>query len=349
MPLDFLIVGSGLTGATIARLITDAGKTVRVIEQRDHLGGNVHDQLIHGVRVHTYGPHYFRTNNQWIWDFVNRFATWWRYEPCLQSEVDGQLYPWPPTEAVIDAFGGWGDLYQGEVRTFEDACLAMMPKQVYEAFVHGYTRKQWGRDPVELAPALAGRFEVRTTDLRLKPHRHQGIPTDGYTAFMHRLLDGIPVELNTPWDGDHQGVHVVYTGPLDAWFNHDQGHLEYRGQHRTHQWHPTGPLQPCGQVNNPGHGQHIRTIEWGHMDPKGWDPNQGTVLTMETPYTPTHPDGYEYPVPTNVNAELAIAYKRRARALHNVTICGRLGDYRYYDMDQAIGRAHRTAQRLLSK
>lgn len=336
--LDFLVVGSGLTGATVARLLHDAGKRVQVLEQRDHVGGNVHDHIQHGVRVHTYGPHYFRTNNERIWGFVNRFATWWTYEPCLLTEVDGELFPWPPTQQVVDRFAG--PLHTGPVRNFEEASLAMMPEGVYRRFVEPYTRKQWGVDPSTLAPELAGRFDVRTTDLRLKPHRHQGIPTHGYTNLMQSMLDGIPVALGTPWDHQPTRAHVVYTGPIDAYHQHRLGTLRYRSQHREHHYHPDRvSVQPCGQVNNPGPGQHIRTLEWRHMAPPTCTP--GTVTTTETP----HDGGYEYPFPDQANAALYQQYRQLPTP--GVTICGRLGEYRYYDMDQAIGRAHRIAARLL--
>lgn len=336
--LDFLVVGSGLTGATIARLLHDQGHRVLVLEQRDHVGGNVHDHLRHGIRVHTYGPHYFRTNNPRIWAWVNRFAEWWEYEPCLLSEVDGELYPWPPTADVVERFTDDPRLHEGRVTNFEEASLTMMPEGVYRRFVEGYTRKQWGCDPVTLSPDLAGRFDVRTTDLRLKPHRWQGVPVHGYHSLMQSLLEGIRVELGTPWDHHPRGAHVVYTGPLDAYHQHRLGKLGYRQQHRTHHWHPeVDQWQPCGQVNNPGPGAHIRTLEWKHMQPT---PAKGTVITMETPMA----GGYEYPIPDATNRELAVRYKRIPTP--GVTICGRLGEYRYYDMDQAIGRAMRIAARL---
>lgn len=335
--LDFLIVGSGLTGATIARLLTDAGKRVQVLEQRDHMGGNVHDHVQHGIRVHTYGPHYFRTNSEPIWQFVGRFSEWWRYEPCLLTEVDGELFPWPPTQQVVDRFAG--PLHTGAITNFEDASLAMMPEGVYRRFVEPYTRKQWGVEPRTLAPSLAGRFDVRTTDLRLKPHRHQGIPLHGYSTFMENLLDGIKVTVNQPWDGTRCKAHVVYTGPIDTYHGHKLGTLRYRSQHREHTHHPnTDQMQPCGQVNNPGKGPHIRTLEWRHMAPTQ---GQGTVTTTETPID----GGHEYPFPDATNAALYQQYRQLPAP--NTTICGRLGEYRYYDMDQAIGRAHRITQRLL--
>jgi UDP-galactopyranose mutase len=338
VPPDFLIVGSGLTGATIARHLHDAGHRVEVLEARGHVGGNVHDTLQRGIRVHTYGPHYFRTNNPRIWAFVNRFASWWRYEPCLQTEVDGELFPWPPTADVVRRFDdGWR--WEGVPVDFETACLASMPERVYRLFVEPYTRKQWGT--TDLTPDLAGRFDVRDTDLRLKRHRYQGIPVEGYAEFTERLLEDIPVHLNTRYGGERAG-HVVYTGPIDAWFGHDAGRLAYRGQLRTHSWHQHR-AQPCGQVNNPGPGDHIRTLEWAWMQP---NPPSHSIVTTETPYTPTDQDCFEYPVPDQANTVLADLYRKRAKALQGVTICGRLGEYRYYDMDQAIGRAMRIASRL---
>ncbi len=341
--LDFLIVGSGLTGATIARQLHDAGHTVRVIDRRSHQGGNVHDHLRHGIRVHTYGPHYFRTNNARIWEWVNRYADWHRYEPCLQTKVDGELYPWPPTAEVIKEFDdGWR--WEGQPVDFETACLSKMPERIYRLFVEPYTLKQWGT--TDLAASLAGRFDVRQNDLRLKDHRHQGVPTDGYAAFTAAILDGIPLNLGTDWlTSCATANHVVYTGPIDELYRYEYGRLAYRGQRREHRWYSGGLRQPCGQINNPGPGAHIRTLEWRHMMPTDEGCN-GTILTTETPYTPIDPNAYEYPMPDRANASLYARYKARADADPHLTVCGRLGEYRYYDMDQAIGRALRIAHRL---
>ncbi len=343
--LDFLIVGSGLTGATIARELHDAGRKVLVVDRREHQGGNVHDFTRHGIRVHTYGPHYFRTRNERIWEWASRFTGWHIYEPCLQTKVGGILWPWPPH--AID-YADRIPAFTGDPANFEVASLAQMPRSLYERFVEPYTAKQWGVDPKTLDASLAGRFEIRTNgDFRLKSHRFQGIPLDGYAAWTAAILDGIPLELGVNAWRHIRADHTIYTGPIDELNGYDLGRLAYRGQHREHTWHAGGLRQPCGQVNNPGRGDHVRTLEWRHMMPDDSGCN-GTILTTETPYTPTDPNAYEYPFPDKVNANLYARYRARADADSGITVCGRLGEYRYYDMDQAIGRALRIAQRFTS-
>lgn len=339
--VDFLIVGAGLTGATIARQLTDSGYRVCVIDQRDHVGGNVHDHERHGIRVHTYGPHYFRTNNDRIWTFVNRFADWWRYEPSLLSQVNGKLEHWPISQDYIDEHcPGWRPTFQGTPTNFQDACLAMMPEQIYRDFVQGYTEKQWGQPASRLAPELAGRFHIQPYgETRLKTHRWQGIPTNGYAAFMGAMLDGIDVRVQRNYPDAPRASHTIYTGCIDAFHDYRLGKLRYRGQHRSHQWFST-LQQPVGQVNYPSPDvPYIRTLEWAHMQP---NPPAGSIVTTETPG-----DGLEYPYPDRVNAELYQRY--RAIPTPNVTICGRLGEYRYYDMDQAIGRAFVIARQLIGR
>ncbi len=358
---DYVVVGSGLTGAVIARQLVDAGRDVLVLDRRAHVGGNVHDS-IHpsGIRVHTYGPHYFRTNSPKIWGFVTRFASFYGYEAVVGSMVDGQVERWPVSAEYIRRSVGdsWSPGFSGTPRNFEEASLAMMPTTIYEKFVKGYSEKQWGVSARTLDSALAGRFEVRdSADLRLKPHRHQGIPTAGYAAFMEGILEGIPVVLDVDYLAARGAfVHrrcVIYTGPIDEWFGHDLGRLHYRGQRREHRYlADVDQFQPVGQVNNPdpAGGPHIRTLEWKHMMPADERARcRGTVLTEETPLTPAVADECEYPFPDRANRELYGRYRARARPLRDVLICGRLGEYRYYDMDQAIARALLLAKRLLAQ
>ena len=357
---DVLVVGSGLTGAVIARHLHDAGVRVLVIDRRSHLGGNVHDHLHResGLRVHTYGPHYFRTNNANIWAFVNRFGSFYDFSAVLASFVDGRHEAWPVTEEYIRRTVGekWTPGFDGEPTNFEEASLSMMPPQVYEKFVKGYTEKQWGVEARSLSADLAGRFDVRSgDDLRLKNHRHQGIPVGGYTAWMTALLDGIPLELDVDFlsSRDRRGAdHVVFTGPIDEYFEFDLGRLAYRGQRREHSYRPgVVPHQPFVQVNNPdpGSGDHIRTLDWSHCaDEDERRLARGTVITREIPYTPSDPHDYEYPFPDERNRLLLDRYRRRAAEDRSVTICGRLGEYRYYDMDQAIGRAMAIVRKMLA-
>lgn len=224
----------------------------------------------------------------------------------------------------------------------------MMPRSVYEQFVKGYTEKQWGVPAANLSASLAGRFDVRNDgDVRLKRHRHQGIPVEGYAVFMRNLLDGIPAILNFDYVLHREVVQarvlLVFTGPIDVFLNQEFGRLAYRGQRREHDYHPNvAYVQPCGQVNNPdpGSGPHVRTLEWKHMMPAQYASRiKGTVVTREIPITPSDPDQYEYPFPDEDNARRYALYAERARALERTLICGRLGEYRYYDMDQAIAHA----------
>lgn len=359
--VDYLVVGSGLTGAVIARALADAGKDVLVVERRVHLGGNVHDHAhASGIRIHTYGPHYFRTSSQRVWEFATRFAAFDEYEAALLSEVDGRLEQWPIAGTYLKRQIGpdWRPEFTGLPGNFEEAALSLMPRLVYEKFVKEYNEKQWGVPAHTLSAKLCSRFDIRHDDEpRLKPDaKYQGIPVPGYAEWMRRMLDGIPVRLGFDFLKRRHEISarklLVFTGPIDAFFDYDCGKLHYRGQRRTTTFLPDVEFaQPCGQVNNPQHagGPHIRTLEWKHMMPDHARTSvRGTLLTRETPFTPDDPNEFEYPFPDHANAELYRTYRRRADALERVLICGRLGEYRYYDMDQAIARALSLADRLLS-
>jgi UDP-galactopyranose mutase len=358
LQVDFLIVGSGLTGATIARTLADAGCEVLVLERRNHVGGNVHDHLhSSGVRIHTYGPHYFRTNSKEIWRYVHRFADFFRYEAIVKTLIGRTLEQWPITAQYIEReIGEWKLSQQGTPANFEEACLALMPRLIYEKFVKGYTEKQWGRAATSLSAKLASRFSVqRDDDPRFSRHKHQGIPRGGYTEFMRQMLQGIPVVLNCDYLSMRETFRarqmLVFTGAIDEFFSYDMGKLDYRAQSRQHVFVEGVPyVQSCGQVNNPSpaHGAYIRTLEWKHMMPPEEAAGvRGTVITRESPYSPQNSDHYEYPFPDERNQVLYEAYRSRIAGDHRLMICGRLGEYRYFDMDQAIGRALRLSRRIL--
>jgi UDP-galactopyranose mutase len=360
MDIDYLVVGAGLTGATLARRLHDAGHRVLVVDRRPHVAGVAHDH-VHpsGIRVHTYGPHQFRTDDETIWRFVNRFAAFFRYEPSIKTLVDGQLEHWPVVASYIrrTVGAGWKPEFTGTPGNFEEAALALMPRIVYEKFVKGYTEKQWGVPAVTLAANLVRRFDVREDDEpRLVRHKHQGIPADGYEAMVVAMLKDIPTLLNLDYLKEGRWLKprrkLIFTGPIDEYSGFDLGRLRYRGQRRVHEYHADVDwLQPCGQVNNPDPhtGEHVRTLEWKHMmAPQYAQRIHGTLLTRETPYSPQNPDDYEYPFPDDGNDALFQRYRRRMEALPDVLVCGRLGDYRYYDMDQAIARALVLADELLA-
>ncbi len=361
MKVDYLVVGSGLTGATIARHLADAGREVLVVDRRPHLGGNVHDHLHpSNIRIHTYGPHCFRTNSDKLWEYVQRFGDFYRFEARVLSLVDGVHEHWPITESYIRrTIGtGWSPSFQGIPGNFEEASLSMMPRAVYEKFVKGYTEKQWGMPPTSLSADLARRFEVHTDDdPRFMRHKYQGLPTAGYSAWMKNMLAGITLRLDFDFLQNRSAIEVrrrlIFTGPIDEFFGFRLGQLKYRGQIREHRYLPDADyLQPCQQINNPQweNGPHIRTIEWKHMMPRQEAERiRGTVLTVERTITPANPNSYEYPFPDAANAALYQAYAKETERLTSTLICGRLGEYRYYDMDQAIARASMLARKILEQ
>lgn len=359
MKVDYLIVGSGLTGATIARHLADNNREVMVIDRRTHAGGNVHDQLHpSGIRMHTYGPHYFRTNSDELWAYVNRFGSFYTFEAQVKSWVDEAYEQWPVDESYIRKSIGvpWQPAHQGVARNFVEASLSMMPQLIYEKFVKGYTEKQWGVPASHLSADLAKRFDVRSDDdPRFSRHKYQGLPTEGYAAWMSGMLAGIPTTLNVDYLQNREAFQarrqLIFTGPIDEFFGFSLGKLKYRGQLRTHRYLPDVDYQhPCAQVNNPQmhHGLHIRTLEWKHMLPPHIQKQvKGTLLTTEETITPTSTDHYEYPFPDETNRSLLKRYLQLAKQETNTLICGRLGEYRYFDMDQAISRARMLASKIL--
>jgi UDP-galactopyranose mutase len=358
--VDYIVVGSGMTGATIARLLADAGREIIVLERRAHIGGNVHD-LLHssGIRVHTYGPHYFRTGSQRIWEFVTRFANFYEYKAKLLSLVDGRYEHWPVIKSCLIRLAGadWSPGFKGVPTNFEEASLLMMPRIIFDKFVKGYTEKQWGVPAHTLSVDLARRFDVRSDDdVLLSRHKYQGLPLEGYHSWMKKMLDGIPVRLSTDYLNSREDFRhkkcLIFTGPIDELFSFSHGRLKYRGQRRTHRYvTDRDTILPCAQVNNPdpAQGSHVRSLEWKYLMPPGFVKNNiGTVITTETPYTAQDPNDYEYPFPDAENRKIYQTYAQRANQIPKLIICGRLGEYRYYDMDQAIGRAMMIARRLLS-
>ncbi len=360
MQWDYVIVGSGLTGAVIARQLADAGQRVIVLERRGVVAGNVAD-FWHpsGIHVHRYGPHLFRTVSDEIWQFVNRFARFHAYRHQIKTQLDGQLENWPVAASYIARVCGndWQPKRAGQPANFEEAALALMPRVVYEKFVKGYTEKQWGTSARELAASLCTRFDVRHDDNPyLTPRaKYQGIPTEGYSRLLQRMLEGVPVVLNFDYLRDRRVFRarrlLVFTGPIDEYFGFALGRLRYRGQQREHVYLPdVQRAYPAAQINYPGPATHVREIEWKHMmQPDLADRIQGTVLTRETPWTPNLPDDYEYPFPDEANRRLYEQYQALADAEPGVAMVGRLGEYRYYDMDHAIGRAMTFVRQLQGK
>jgi len=346
---DFVIVGSGLTGSTIGRILADNNQNVIILDRKEHIAGNVFDYKHEsGAMIHKYGPHYFRCGSEKIWNFVNRFSEFYDWSSVLMSKVNGEYLNWPVQQSYIEKIAGkdW-NLFKGEPKNFEEACLAKMPLQLYELFIKGYTEKQWGVKCTDLDKELA---------TRITNNKCNALPRNGYTEMVRNMIGDIKVELNYDYLKNKDKVVanklLIFTGPVDEFFGYKYGKLMYRGQNRkVEHLSDTTEYQPYIQVNYPNaEDPRIRTIEWKHLMHEDDKKHvKGTLLTHETPFTPENPHQYEYPFPDKINKALYEQYKAEAESLENVLICGRLGEYRYYDMDQAIGRAMNFAADILQR
>jgi UDP-galactopyranose mutase len=361
---DILIVGAGFAGATIARACADAGRQVLVIDRRDHIGGNAWDRTdAHGVLIHPYGPHIFHTNSDEVVAFLSRFTTWRPYEHRVLARHAGQLYPIPINRTTLERFYGitLADEQSAQAlfdrvrlprphrRTSEDVVLDTVGPDLYAAFFRGYTRKQWGMDPAELDHTVTARIPVRTSrDDRYFSDRFQHMPAHGFGALFARMLDhpGIRVETGTAYHAArHRRLarHLVWTGPVDAYFDHVHGHLPYRSLRFEHSHLPaTARHQDAAVINEPGEDvPYTRTTEFRYLT--GQD-HAGTSLVREFPTAEGDP---YYPIPTPAAKDLADRYRALADAAADVTFVGRLAQYRYYNMDQVVAAALLAARRIL--
>lgn len=358
---DVLVVGMGFAGITAARALADAGRRVHLVERRDHIGGNAYDHVDdHGVLVHRYGPHIFHTNAARIVAFLSRFTRWRAYAHRVRAKVGAQLLPVPINRTTINALYGLEldadgvAAFLARVReprepctTSEDVVLASVGRDLCEKFYRGYTRKQWGLDLSELAASVAARVGVRTgDDDRYFDDRFQCMPADGYTAMFARMLEHRLLTHATGVDGIDarrriDARHVICTGPVDAWFGYRFGALPYRSLAFAHEHLPgVAQFQPVGTVNYPNDHDYTRITEFRHLTGQ---PHTGTSIVREYPRADGEPF---YPVPRPDNQLLYQRYRALADAEADVTFVGRLAQYRYYNMDQAVGAALAAAARV---
>jgi UDP-galactopyranose mutase len=362
--LDVLVAGAGFAGCTSARVLAEAGFRVHLVDRRPHIGGNAFDTFdAHGVQVHPYGPHIFHTNAARIVDFLSRFTQWRPYEHRVLAKVGDLLLPIPINRTTINRLYGLALDEQGvahflaQVRepraplaTSEDVVLNSVGRDLGEKFYRGYTRKQWGLELSQLAAGVAARIPVRTTDDdRYFTDTFQCMPAAGYTAMFERMLDHplITVETGVTFESVRQALpfrHLVYTGPIDAYFDHCFGRLPYRSLEFQHEHHPGHPMvQPVGTINYPNDFEFTRSTEFRHLTAQQHD---GTTLVRE--YPRAHGEPF-YPIPTAANEALYQRYKARAAAMPDVTFVGRLAQYRYYNMDQVVGAALAAADGLIAR
>jgi UDP-galactopyranose mutase len=364
---DTLVVGAGYAGAIMAeRLASQLGQQVLVIDRRDHIAGNAHDYYDeHGVLVHKYGPHIFHTSSQKVVDYLSDFTDWRPYEHRVLARVEDKLLPIPINRATLNDLYGLSLCSDQEVESFlaarsepvdyirssEDVVVAKVGRDLYEKFFRGYTRKQWQRDPSELHSSVCARIPVRTNeDDRYFTDSFQNMPADGYTAMFECMLDHplIEVELETSYREVKDEVdydNLVYTGPIDAFFDHRYGALPYRSLEFELQNEPTpdgGYLLAATQVNEPSEDvPYTRTTEFRRMT--GQDRHLSSTVAYE--YSRSEGDPY-YPIPTDETRALYKRYAALAAQLPDVTFVGRLARYQYLNMDQVVGQALAAFERL---
>lgn len=361
---DLLIVGAGFAGSTCARELADAGYRILVIDRRPHIGGNAYDEHdAHGVLIHRYGPHLFHTNAERIFEWLSRYTEWHQYEHRVLAQVDGQLLPIPINRTTINRLYGL-DLDEAGVaeflekmheprnpiRTSEDAVLNSVGHDLCEKFFRGYTRKQWGLDLSELSSGVAARIPTRTNDDdRYFTDTFQAMPKDGYSKLFERMLDhpNISILLDTDYaqiKSQTNPRHTVYTGSIDAYFDYRFGKLPYRSLRFEHEHLPGIEwLQPVGTVNYPNEHSYTRITEFKHATGQT---HPGTSIVREYPQAEGDP---YYPIPRPENEALYQRYKALADAEPNVTFVGRLAKYCYYNMDQVVAAAIKSAEQIKEK
>jgi len=358
---DWLVVGAGFAGSVLAeRLASQRGERVLLIDRRPHVGGNAYDrQNEAGLLIHQYGPHIFHTNAKSVFDYLSQFTAWRRYEHRVLAHVDGKLLPIPINLDTINQLYGLSltsEQLEGwfaeraetvdEIRTSEDAVVAKVGRELYQKFFQGYTRKQWGIDPSQLDKSVTARVPTRTNrDDRYFADDFQFMPAAGFTRMFERMLSHpkIKIMLQTDYREIRDEIRysrVIFTGPIDEYFEYRFGKLPYRSLSFEHvtldkQWH-----QPVAVVNYPQTESYTRVTEYKHLTGQE---HPKTSLTYE--YPSDHGDPY-YPVPRPENQKLYKAYERLALAQSNVWFVGRLATYRYYNMDQVVGQALATFRRI---
>jgi UDP-galactopyranose mutase len=363
---DYLIVGAGFAGSILAeRLASQHGAKVLLIDRRSHVGGNAYDEPNEaGILYHKYGPHIFHTNSEQVVDYLSQFTEWRPYEHRVLAHVRGQLVPIPINRTTLNK------LFDAELETDEDAAdylasraepvdnietsedvvINAVGRELYELFFRGYTRKQWGLDPSELDKSVTARIPTRTnTDDRYFADSFQAMPKHGYTKMFEKMLDNPLIEIRT--GVDYRDVreevdydHLIYTGPIDEYFDHRFGKLPYRSLKFDHQTLEQEQFQETGTVNYPCEEiPFTRISEYKHLTGQ-----ESAVTTVTYEYPSAEGDPY-YPIPRPENQELFKRYEALADATEGVTFVGRLATYRYYNMDQIVGQALATFRRLDDK
>ena len=367
---DYLIVGAGLYGAVTARELTDAGKSVLVVERRPHIAGNAYTETVEGIHVHQYGAHIFHTNDTDVWNYVNRFAAFNRFTNSPVANYHGKLYSLPFNMYTFHSM--WGVVtpqeaeariaeqrreITGTPRNLEEQAISLVGRDIYEKLIRGYTEKQWGRPCDQLPAFIIRRLPVRLTfDNNYFNAQYQGIPAGGYTAMVAGMLEGIEVRTNCDYlqqktELDALAERVIYTGPIDAYYGYSLGALGYRSVRFETEILDQPNFQGNAVVNyTDAETPWTRIIEhkwfeFGIRQDTG-EPAEKTVISREFSSEWKPGDEPYYPVNDKANNELYSRYADLAAKEDRVIMGGRLGSYRYYDMDQVIAAALEKAESL---
>jgi UDP-galactopyranose mutase len=351
---DYLIVGAGFAGSVIAeRLAAGSDKKVLLCDKRPHIGGNAYDHYNEaGILVHKYGPHIFHTNSREVFEYLSRFTEWRPYQHRVRASVDGQIVPIPINLDTINSLYGLSlTSFEVEeffkkvaepverVKTSEDVVVSKVGRELYEKFFRNYTRKQWGLDPSELDASVTSRVPTRTNrDDRYFTDTYQAMPLHGYTRMFENMLDhpNIKIMLNCDYHEIENEIpfgEMIYTGPVDAYFDYCYGQLPYRSLEFKHETHDTPVYQSAAVVNYPNDHLYTRVTEFKYLTGQE---HAKTSIVFE--YPKAQGDAY-YPVPRKENAELYAKYKALADRTPKVNFVGRLATYKYYNMDQIVAQA----------
>ena len=358
---DYLIVGAGFAGSVLAeRLAAGSDKKVLICDRRPHIGGNAFDHYNEaGVLVHKYGPHIFHTNSREVFEYLGRFTEWRPYQHRVRASVDGQIVPMPINLDTINRLYGLNltsfeveDFFKKvaepvkDIRTSEDVVVSKVGRELYEKFFRNYTRKQWGLDPSELDASVTSRVPTRTNrDDRYFTDTYQAMPLHGYTRMFENMLDhsNIKILLNCDYREIEKEIpfrKMIYTGPVDTYFDYCYGKLPYRSLEFKHETHDLPVYQSAPVVNYPNEHLYTRVTEFKYLT--GQDHSK-TSIVYEFPKDQGDP---YYPVPRKENADLYAKYKALADAKSDVHFVGRLATYKYYNMDQIVAQALTTYAKI---
>lgn len=351
---DYLIVGAGFAGSVLAeRLAHGSNKKVLIVDKRPHIGGNAHDVYNEaGLLIHQYGPHIFHTNSREVFQYLSQFTEWRSYQHRVLACVDGILVPIPINLDTINKLYGLNLTSSGveeffasvaepraQIRTSEDVIVRRIGRELYEKFFRNYTRKQWGLDPSELSASVTARVPIRTNrDDRYFEDNYQAMPKQGFSRLFENMLDhpNIKIMLNCDYRDIKDEINyreMIYTGPIDAFFNSRYGNLPYRSLQFKHETHDLEVFQSAPVINYPNEHPYTRITEFKYLTGQE---HSKTAIVYEYPCSEGDP---YYPVPRPENAELYAKYKALADATHGVHFVGRLATYKYFNMDQVAAQA----------